>query len=372
MKIHSDESGFTLIELLIAALFVSLLVLGCTHNHHEKSKEAEVKSNIHAIHAALERYAVESGGVYPLILYGGDMKDSFTTPDSPDYEDSEGKIQKGVSEYEGDVDVLITYGYLSQYPRNPFSRKRDIEKYGYLISQPGRYNLPHMDYRVNIWAGNCQTENSYPDRAQQYRDRRVGGEKGNIMWDVSEGQRHAPFPIFIERKNREFKKGNHYNYDNPKYAEHVELAKPLHDRLFSYLPGNFYYYAVFGVPGGYSGFINGDLNSPYITEAVGYNLAGYGEPTNPGQDVYNIFGDFPDGSLLMPNDPNTDLEEMSSQIPDPQDYYSGPDGRKDGVIIVIQSGISIDRSRITRLGDGDYVLRGISSNYQEELEETGK
>ena len=40
-------------------------------------------------------------------------------------------------------------------------------------------------------------DNGNADRSQQLVRRQVGGEKGDLMWDISEGQRHIPFPIAV-------------------------------------------------------------------------------------------------------------------------------------------------------------------------------
>ncbi|MBU1023337.1 type II secretion system GspH family protein, partial [bacterium] len=191
---RKDDKGFTLIELLVVIVIIGILAAMALPNFvkaREKAKEAEVKSNIHSIQIALERYATDSGGVYPLILYGGDNSDAFTTRTTDNYMDVDGTTEiTGFSEYDGDVDVLIEYAYLSQYPRNPFQRKRDIDKYGRLLTQPEEYNLIQDNYRVNIWSQNDQPDSTHgtgdPDRAQQNAHRQVGGELGNLMWDISE------------------------------------------------------------------------------------------------------------------------------------------------------------------------------------------
>ena len=344
--IRKDDRGFTLIELLVVIVIIGILAAMALPNFvkaREKAKEAEVKSNIHAIQVALERYAVDSGGVYPLVLYGGDYTDAFTTRKTPNYFDSNNQEIIGFSEFNGDVDILIEYGYLSQYPRNPFQRTRDIEKYGRLLTSPAEYNLPLMSYRVNIWSAHPAPTHGNADRAQQLVQRQVGGAKGDLMWDISEGQRHVPFPVVVVPDPDPNAPDNYYHYTNPTMGTsgYANVTNYRDDHLFFLSPGNFYYYATFSGVGGYNSFVKVDNNpniydKPIIGEVTGFNLAGYGTISNVAQDVYNIWGDYPDRSFFTFNNPNA--AATAQTIQDRDKLYCGPDGRSDGVVIVVQSG----------------------------------
>ena len=112
------ERGFTLIELLVVITIIGILAAIALPNYikaKDKAKEAEVKSNVHTIQVAIERYEVDQKR-YPSFLLGGDaegwhrwheMNDETNPPvNAP----SNNLVQ----------DVLVQYGYIASYPRNPF------------------------------------------------------------------------------------------------------------------------------------------------------------------------------------------------------------------------------------------------------------
>ncbi len=298
-----------------------------------------MKSNIHTIQIALERYAVDTGGIYPLILYGGDENDTFATYHSyvnhPPIDEPNYPKPWEPCGHQGDIDVLLEFGYLRDYPVNPFLRERDAAKYGRIITNPGANGFGPLEIspaRVNIWA--------LPrDRSREYIRREVGGEPGNLMWDVSEGQRHPPWPIEVVPEPDPGKIG----YANPLPGPEFIKQKGFRDDYQFWLtPGNFYYYAIFDGIGYYSSFKDidddgkGNVEYPVVGKVIGYRLCGYGSIINPGMDVYNLYGDYVERSLQTLNS-GFDVKTITNA-----DFPAGPDGRNDGVIITVDGGVNVN------------------------------
>jgi prepilin-type N-terminal cleavage/methylation domain-containing protein len=118
MRNSFKEHGFTLIELLVVITIIGILAAIALPNYikaKDKAKEAEVKSNIHTIQVAIERYEVDAHR-YPSFLLGGDtegwhkwhLRWDVDTP--PPTDPCNNLVQ----------DVLVQYGYITSYPKNPF------------------------------------------------------------------------------------------------------------------------------------------------------------------------------------------------------------------------------------------------------------
>ncbi|MBU1023204.1 type II secretion system GspH family protein, partial [bacterium] len=113
-----QESGFTKIELLVVILilciFASFAIPGLTSTMVSE-REAETKNNLHIIRMAIERYFLDNDK-YPPFLLGGDVVgwDNWHQINDDDNPPSDEPSNNLVH------DVLIQYGYLQSYPKNPF------------------------------------------------------------------------------------------------------------------------------------------------------------------------------------------------------------------------------------------------------------
>jgi hypothetical protein len=92
----------------------------------EKAKEAEVKANLHNIQLSVERFAVDHGGNYPQYLIGGEAKCANEVNASMDTgPESAAQVFQQVTDcplLEKVSDPLLREGYITEYPRNPFTR----------------------------------------------------------------------------------------------------------------------------------------------------------------------------------------------------------------------------------------------------------
>ena len=317
-KRFKNQSGFTLIELLVVIVIIGILAAIALPNFikaRNKAREAEVKANVHSIQLALERYAVDSGGVYPPYLVGGERDSNILWCSIDDFLNNtfNGNAQfprlsfdddwpKGVTPYavvapkdtagnligpygDGydvlDADALVFFGYLSQFPKNPFARR-----------DSGVWNSDPI--------GNTNMAGIFP----------FGGHHGDTMFDLSFGWGDAPqmdFVLYMTERLEE---------TDPDVVSDPDLDSP----------GNFYYHPMFsdGIPVYFHSQqlfmrINDPTNNQnqgiYGEDVMGFYLYGYGAPgdrdsiVESGQDVFNRMpAGFTVGTPVAPPFPPTSSE----------------------------------------------------------------
>jgi prepilin-type N-terminal cleavage/methylation domain-containing protein len=371
---HKNESGFTLIELLVVIVIIGILAAIALPNFikaRNKAREAEVKSNVHAIQIALERYAVDTGGIYPPFLVGAE-KDSNVIKchidlggngvsqfpvhgDTPFAKTADPLLAIGPDNIRIIMDPLIQFGYLSEFPVNPFARR-----------DTGMWNSSSIN--------NTGMTGVYP----------YGGLHGDKMFDLGFGWGDTPQTDYVLYTTEAIEETEAQS--DPDVYSDPDLDSP----------GNFYYHPIFNdlIPvyfhyaANYAaveldmagGWANIGIASD---EAAGYLLYGYGAAgdrdslVEGGLDYFNRMpertalpddsqvDDFlPDGDVLdtsvgLGNQQRGETTGYPSQEYDPWtgafadginpqepgiiDQYrkSGADGVLDWVIIEVSSGVDI-------------------------------
>jgi type II secretory pathway pseudopilin PulG len=284
------EKGFKIIEFLVVLGILAILAIFFLPKFIKEticSRENEVKSNIHVIQIALERYAVDSGGLYPLFLIGAE-RDYNILRASLDY------TGNGISKFPVDgmtpfamaldgengpkleytMDPLIQFGYINEYPRNPFTNYNKSINTSFITKDSSPGEFPY------------------------------GGQFGDKMFDLGFGWGDTPQTDFV---NNNFGEG---------------MVIPDLDA-----PGNFYYHPIFDdsrpVYWHYAmqyGMLNlgMDLDSAsnlgiYAHEPIGYFLHGYGSSNESGRIVQNT--QFPI-DFLYPMPDRENLPEESDLLLD--------------------------------------------------------
>jgi len=367
-------SGFTLIELLVVITIIGILAAIALPNYiraKEKAKEVEVKSNLHTIQIALERYMTDNNE-YPHYLLGGDIEGWLNWHSKYDGINNLAMSEGRVASNDRVQDPMIEYDYITSYPQNPFVGDGQI-----VIRETnvdGTDNQgdgdPRFGFKGNIMGQGLDDPNFF------------GGaiHPGQYFWSEIETRRTLDRGLW-QNVPPAFQSGGALNtqlyYIFGGFKLPPGSPKGNDEVIQTFWPGNFFYKAISDQILARGGFTIPVPNTNVGGHFHRYILGGYGSQMSHGMDVirtiwWNPDGDrlywktpapFPIDSFYLGYEKFTAGLGQSGGLPEvcgggdewngpwwPYDksethpdevIFGAPDGIPDGVILVLTSGAEV-------------------------------
>jgi len=386
--INTKDRGFTLIELLVVITIIGILAAIALPNYikaKDKAREAEVKSNVHTIQIALERYATDHSGQYPKMIWGGDEKSWSTVPNIGNRTMWEHDPYDPTSDNNAAAhppfDPLVHLGYMNSYPKNAFLN--DGEGLSTIVrwTAPSPCVLGDGDPRFGFngeMMGNIIEDPRYLwylNRNRQLRESRVGNcflEEADTWYVGMINNRTPANPFYAMGGIPEWER---FTSDVSSGVATSDLESGV--TLKAYWPGEFFYRSggSFLFPQNFLVDTGTDPGLDMIwefnlTRIDRYFLGGFGSMRTDGYDVVrltdingaaiNNMQGYVSGQYYEPH-PNyartesTQIRFASPELfgggefgkmpyfpyldPVTQDWlYGAPDGYRDGVIIALTCG----------------------------------
>jgi prepilin-type N-terminal cleavage/methylation domain-containing protein len=368
--------GFTLIELLVVITIIGILAAIALPNYmaaKDKAKEVEVKSNLHIIQVALERYVTDNNE-YPHYLLGGDIAGWLNWHSKWDGINDVGMPGGRLASNSRVQDPLVEYDYVTSFPKNPFVgdgqiiiRQTDVDG----GDEQGDGD-PRFGFRGNIMGQGLDDNNFFSGAVQP----------GPYFWSEIETRRtldrgdwmNVP-AAFIS--GDPFNTNMYYLFGGFRFPpESVGSGDP--GKLIStYWPGQFFYKASSDQMLTRHGFTTPVPNTNIGGHFNRYMLGAYGSGRTNGMDIIRLIWWNPDGERLYwrspPPFPEASFylgyEYFDDGFDEPgglpevfgggdewhgpcwpynkseehmdQFIYGAPDGVEDGIILVLTNGSEV-------------------------------